>query len=74
MLQNKIVRFYKIKKVNYVHLFCPKSTMNLTYLCYGESNIYFNYLAFLFFRRNALFLDEMHFFSRRARFYLRKSL
>lgn len=22
-----------------VHLFCPKSTINLTYLCYGESNI-----------------------------------
>ena len=22
-----------------VHLFCPKSTMNLTYLCYGDSNI-----------------------------------
>lgn len=22
-----------------VHLFCPKSTINLTYLCYGDSNI-----------------------------------
>ncbi len=21
-----------------VHLFCPKSTINLTYLCYGETN------------------------------------
>ena len=28
-----------------VHLFCPKSTINLTYLCYGESNIKFKFLT-----------------------------
>ncbi|MAZ26887.1 MAG: hypothetical protein CL868_07390 [Cytophagaceae bacterium] len=26
----------QIKKVERIHLFCPKSTMNLTYLCYGR--------------------------------------
>jgi len=31
---------FKMKKGEQrVHLFCPKSTINLTYLCYGDSNI-----------------------------------
>ena len=32
-------KVYKMKKVNESSPFCPKSTMNLTYLCYGDSNI-----------------------------------
>lgn len=31
----------KIKKGERVFtFFCPKSTMNLTYLCYGDANVY----------------------------------
>ncbi|MFI1744631.1 hypothetical protein [Thalassobellus sediminis] len=32
-------KVYKMKKVNECSPFCPKSTMNLTYLCYGSSKI-----------------------------------
>lgn len=35
--------------------------MNLTYLCYGESNIYFKCVRQLIFRRNAVLLDEVRF-------------
>jgi len=33
--------------------------MNLTYLCYGESNIYFKCIGRVIFRRNAVLLDEI---------------
>jgi len=29
-----------------VHPFCPKSTINLTYLCYGETNICLHYFKY----------------------------
>ena len=40
----------KMKKVNRCSPFCPKSTMNLTYLCYGETNLYVFNINRLFFR------------------------
>ena len=30
--------------------FCPKSTMNLTYLCYGDTNLYVFWKKRLFIR------------------------
>ena len=50
----------KIKKGGKSTFFCPKSTMNLTYLCYGSANIkrYFNVEKC--FRWKAKILVEIH--------------
>ncbi len=38
------------KKGGKLHLFCPKSTMNLTYLCYGLAKVDNIICLFSFFR------------------------
>jgi hypothetical protein len=37
--------------------FCPKSTINLTYLCYGESNISAHYFKYSIFWTNDLYIS-----------------
>lgn len=49
-----------MKKVNLRSPFCPKSTINLTYLCYGSANICAYYKQKITFRPTTLFLDEIH--------------
>jgi tetrahydromethanopterin S-methyltransferase subunit E len=40
--------------------FCPKFTINLTYLCYGESNVYEYSRAVLSFRQKTIIFDQTH--------------
>ena len=61
-MERVIKKKYFIKKGEQKFtFFCPKSTMNLTYLCYGATNLYVFLTVRLFFRQKAYLSDKVLF-------------